>query len=33
MWRKLVKAREVEVEGEKETGIEVDGGAEVGRGR
>ena len=33
IWTKLVKAREVEVEGEEETGIDVDGGAEVGMGR
>ena len=33
MWKKLVKAREVEVGGEEETGIEVDGGAEGGMGR
>ena len=33
MWRKLLKAREVEVGGEEETGIDVDGGAEGGMGR
>ena len=32
MWTKLLKAREVEVGSEEETGIDVDGGAEVGMG-
>ena len=33
MWTKLLKAREVEVGAEEETGKEVDGGAEVGMER
>ena len=33
MWKKLFKAREVEVESEEETSINVDGGAEIGMGR
>ena len=33
MWTKLLKAKEVDVESEEETGIDVDGGGEVGMGR
>ena len=33
MWTKLLKVREVDVGSEEETGIEVDGGAEVEMGR
>ena len=33
MWTKLLKAREVDVACEEETEIEVEGGAEIKRGR